>query len=198
MPIKIYLASQSPRRTELLTQIGVAHQMLRVDVDETAYPKETPDALVRRLAVAKAKAGYQVLSATERACVLGADTMVVRGQHILGKPGSVEAAKVMLAALSGQTHQVMTGAAIAWAGGVESRLSTSQVRFRALSAAEIDWYVASGEPMDKAGAYGIQGLGGIFVTALEGSYSGVMGMALHHVHELLQAAGADPVSPGLD
>tara|TARA_Y100000588_G_scaffold45400_1_gene42913 strand:+ start:142 stop:738 length:597 start_codon:yes stop_codon:yes gene_type:complete len=198
MPLKIFLASKSPRRTELLSQIGIVHEVVHVDVDETVERGEAPDALVLRLAAAKANAGYQILGAPVQGCVLGADTVVVHGPTILGKPRSAQAARAMLASLSGRTHQVMTGAAIVWQGGTQTRLSVSKVQFRVLCTAEIDWYVASGEPMDKAGAYGIQGLGGIFVTALEGSYSGVMGLALHHVHELMRVAGVELWMSDLD
>jgi len=182
----LYLASQSPRRRALLDQIGVAHRVVAVAVDETRRPGEAPAVYVERLARAKAAAG---LAAAGGGWVLGADTVVVLGDEVLGKPADRAAALVMLARLSGRRHQVLTAVALAGAAGVACRLSVSHVTFHPLQADEIAAYWASGEPADKAGAYAIQGRAALFVSHLEGSYSGVMGLPLYETGELLRGAG---------
>lgn len=194
----VYLASKSPRRRELLEQIGVAHQLVDVHVDETPRPGEPPRELVTRLARDKAQAGAAALADKDACCVLGADTIVVCDDRIMGKPKSTADALAMLALLSGREHEVMTAAALAWSGKVATRLSISRVRFRELTEADRQAYCRSSEPMDKAGAYGIQGLGGLFVTHLDGSYYGVMGLALHHVEELLKEAGVEVLAGALE
>ncbi|CAG8865821.1 dTTP/UTP pyrophosphatase [Pseudomonas fluorescens] len=180
----LYLASGSPRRRELLTQIGVPFTLLSAPVDETALPAESAPAYVERLARAKAAAGHARL--TEPGVVLGADTAVVIDGKILGKPENAAHALAMLAELSGREHQVLTAVALTDGQRCESRCITSEVRFRAISSEEAQRYWATGEPVDKAGGYAIQGLGAIFVTALAGSYSAVVGLPLSETAELLE------------
>ncbi len=189
----LYLASQSPRRRELLTQIGVAYQLLSVDVDEAPLsPHEPAPDYVRRLALDKARAGWQQVCGSDARPVLGADTAVVLDGHILGKPADRTAGLAMLARLSGRTHRVYTGVALCWEGSEAARVSVSEVTFRALGEAECAAYWASGEPCDKAGAYAIQGRAALFVTHIAGSYSGIVGLPLYETGELLRAAGVYP------
>ncbi len=192
-PPRLYLASHSPRRAELLRQIGVAYRQLAVTVDESPHTAEAAARYVLRIAWRKAEAGRQQLLADPSlpvAPVLGADTAVVLQEgEILGKPQDGAEARRMLARLSATTHQVMTGVALLGEAGGRSRICCSRVTFRPLTAAEIDRYVASGEPLDKAGSYAIQGRGALFVRHLEGSYSGVMGLPLFETGELLREVG---------
>ncbi|MBU2710088.1 Maf family protein [Zooshikella harenae] len=191
----IYLASQSPRRQELLKQIGVNYLIIPAAIDESPYADEVGDAYVLRMAKEKANAGWQILhaeesiiSSTEKCspCVLAADTSVIVDGCILGKPKDESEAKAMLMRLSNRTHQVITAVALKASSQMEARLSVSNVTFRALTDADAQAYIRSGEPLDKAGAYAIQGLGAIFVQHLAGSYSGVMGLPLTETAELLQ------------
>ncbi len=184
----LFLASASPRRRELLTQIGVPFSLLSVSIDETPGTAEAPDAYVQRLAREKALAGLAQVD-QDSACVLGADTTVVLDQQILGKPADKADALAMLHALSGREHQVMTAIALANRAGCEVRLVCSRVRFRAISVDEAERYWASGEPQDKAGGYAIQGWGAVFVSSLEGSYSAVVGLPLCETAQLLEAYG---------
>lgn len=183
----LYLASGSPRRRELLTQIGVPFLTQIAPIDENALPDEAPLAYVERLARAKAQAGLAALSSTEQAVVLGADTAVVLDGRILGKPADRNEALSTLRALSGRTHQVLTAVALASAGRAEARVVISEVSFRPLRDAELEAYWASGEPCDKAGSYGIQGLAAVFVSRLQGSYSAVVGLPLCETAEMLEA-----------
>jgi septum formation protein len=185
----LYLASGSPRRRELLTQISVPYTALSAEIDETPFADEQPLAYVERLARGKAQAGLASLSATSQACVLGADTAVVLDGRILGKPLDEADARAMLTALSGREHQVLTAVAVANRQGSEARVVSSRVRFRPIRAEEIQAYWASGEPRDKAGSYAIQGLAAIFVEALQGSYSAVVGLPLCETAELLSRFG---------
>jgi septum formation protein len=190
------LASRSPRRRELLTQMGVAHRVVDVAVDETPRPGEAPAEYVLRLAVAKARAGAAL--AEDRATpVLAADTAVVAGGQILGKPRDRADFLAMFGLLAGASHKVLTGVALAVDEGVESRLSVSRVSFRPIGQEERLAYWASGEPADKAGGYAIQGLGALFVERLEGSYSGVMGLPLFETAELLRTVGYQLQADGL-
>lgn len=182
----IVLASASPRRAELLEQIGLSFLVRPADIDETPAAGEPAERYVERLAREKALAGSAFGPGS---LVIGSDTSVVLNGRILGKPATANDAVSMLKELSGQTHQVMTAVAIACKGSCESRLTVTDVRFRELSVREIDAYVATGEPMDKAGSYGIQGRGGIFVEELRGSYSAVVGLPLRETAELLADAG---------
>ena len=183
----LYLASGSPRRRELLAQIGVPFSVVSAPIDETPLPDESAPAYVERLARAKAAAGLACLEGP--AVVLGADTAVVLDGRILGKPENREDALAMLADLSGREHQVLTAVALSDGQRVHSLCVTSKGRFRAISAAEAQRYWASGEPADKAGGYAIQGLGAVFVTGLSGSYSAVVGLPLSETAELLGQFG---------
>jgi len=184
----LILASASPRRRELLSQIGVPHEVLAVDVDESPLPGELPEQLVSRLARDKAVAGRGRSGGTR--AVLGSDTIVVLGGVVHGKPRDEADAARMLRALSGQSHQVLTAVALATTdGGLSEALSRTEVRMRAIAEAEIRAYWASGEPQGKAGAYAIQGRGAAFIERIHGSYSGVMGLPLYETARLLQAHG---------
>ncbi len=184
----IFLASQSPRRRELLLQIGVTHDVVRVDVSERRLDGETAHDFVARVALDKARAGWQALRGQQRRPVLGADTAVVVDGRILGKPRDREAALAMLQLLSGRTHEVLTAVALV-AGSEAVRTSTSSVTFRTLEEAECAAYWETGEPADKAGAYAVQGLAAVFIARLEGSYSGVMGLPLFETAQLLDEFG---------
>lgn len=182
----VCLASASPRRRELLTQIGVPHVVVSTDVDEFARAGETPRDYVLRLAREKARV---VWDKDARLPVLAADTTVALDGLIFGKPRDREEALEMLRMLSRRTHQVLTAVALADARGVDTRSSVSAVTFSALSAQECAAYWETGEPRDKAGAYAIQGLAAMFIERLEGSYSGVMGLPLFETAQLLRSAG---------
>lgn len=182
----LMLASQSPRRKELLSQIGVRHGVLRVDVPEVLASGEAPEAYVQRLALAKARAGGLLCPQLP---VLGADTVVVHDGEVLEKPMDKAAALAMLAKLSDTTHRVITAVAICCGAEEACTVSRSEVSFRKITADEAERYWSTGEPADKAGAYGIQGLGAVFVSRLEGSYSNVVGLPLAEVHRLLQQFG---------
>jgi septum formation protein len=194
----IYLASQSPRRMELLRQIGVTPILLplrtappRAEVDETPLPGEAAEAYVRRLALMKARAGLKAMAGrrlTPRP-ILAADTTVTMDGVLLGKPADEKEAMAMLHAYSGRGHQVLTGVCLAYGERLETRISTSEVRFRVLDETEIKAFVATGEAWGKAGAYGIQGHAAMFIEHLAGSYSGVMGLPLFETAELLREAG---------
>lgn len=196
----IYLASRSPRRRELLSQIGVRYQLLlfrsrpqeAVEVDETPLNDEAPAAYVERIARAKAEAGWtrMLQRGLPHAPVLAADTAVALSGHILGKPANREQAAEMLAALSGKAHEVVTAIALKSAEQLQSALSVSEVRFKPLTSEEIKHYVASGEADDKAGAYAIQGRAARFIIELRGSYSGVMGLPLYETGQLLERLGS--------
>jgi len=183
----LYLASKSPRRRELLAQIGVQYQTLDVQVVEARGAQETPTGYVSRLARAKSQAGYDALLARglARKPVLGADTVVVLGSEVLEKPRGKAEGVAMLRALSGLTHEVVTALAVTFDGRQVLRVSVSEVRFRALSEDEIEGYWKTGEPQDKAGGYGIQGLAAVFVEHISGSYSGVVGLPLAEAQGLL-------------
>jgi septum formation protein len=182
---QLYLASGSPRRRELLTQIGVPFTAISADIDETPLNDETPSAYVERLARGKAEAGRRALQNDADGCVLGADTAVVLDGRILGKPQDQADSLSMLLSLSGRDHEVLTAIAVLDGQRCESRVVRSRVRFRAIAEQEAVAYWASGEPRDKAGGYGIQGLGAVFVAGLEGSYSAVVGLPLCETCELL-------------
>jgi len=193
---RIYLASRSPRRRDLLKQIGVPFELLLlrddlrrgVDVDETPLADESPGVYVLRIAKEKAamavrQIAYRVLPQKP---ALAADTTVVFDGQIVGKPDDAEHAARILRAFSGREHQVLTAVAVALREQIETQISVSSVWFRELSEADIRRYCASGEPLDKAGAYAIQGRAGAFVTRISGSYSGIMGLPLTETTELLQ------------
>jgi septum formation protein len=187
----IILASGSPRRAELLQQIGVPFLQRPVDLDETPLAGEVPVDYVQRLALAKARAGWQQSQANgDNLPVLGADTSVVLNNRIMGKPADFDAAQGMLSALSGKTHQVMTAISLVNAEQQLTALVTSDVSFRQLDGEEILAYWQTGEPVDKAGSYAIQGLGAVFVSQLSGSYSAVVGLPLLETWQLLKKMDA--------
>mgnify|MGYP001619884164 CR=1 FL=1 len=187
----IYLASRSPRRQELLAQIGVKFEAMEIDVDESVLGGESPRAYVDRLARAKAEAGWQCIERDNlpRAPVLGADTTVALDGRILGKPADDREAAEMLAVLSGRLHEVLSAVALKQGSWLESAVSVSEVRFKSLAKEEIARYVAAGEWQDKAGAYGIQGQAARFVAELRGSFSGVVGLPLFETAQLLDRIG---------
>ena len=201
--MRIYLASRSPRRRELLTQMGIAfdtvvfREGLRADneTDETPHPGEEPVAYVERVARAKAEHGLKIVYERKLPLrpILSADTTLEFAGEIIGKPVDMPDAVTILKRLSGRTHRVLTGVAVNYQGRTEFILSSSEVRFRQLDEDEIRHYVISGEPMDKAGAYGIQGRAGMFVEHLAGSFTGVMGLPVCETGELLKKMGFKPL-----
>lgn len=180
--LRVVLASQSPRRRDLLTLVGIAHEVAPADIDESALPEEAPAAHAERLA--REKAQVAAASAPE-AVVIAADTIVVIDGLILGKPRGEDDARRMLRLLQGRTHTVLTALAVARGGRLESAVENVAVTFRPLDDERIADYVATGEPMDKAGAYGIQGYGATIVERIDGDYFAVMGLALGRLLELL-------------
>ena len=197
----LYLASQSPRRGELLQQLGLQFEKVCLDVDEARNSGELPEDFVGRLGLDKAMAGYRALIdqslpllAASPFAVLGADTIVVCDDKVLGKPTSEADAGQILRLLSGRSHNVYTSVSVVYSDAngeysVHSITNKTQVTFRTIEPAEVKWYWQSGEPRDKAGAYGIQGLGAIFVSQLEGSYSSVVGLPLFETSQLLSQLG---------
>ena len=199
----VYLASQSPRRAQLLTQLGVRHELLLADGNEDAEaleavkPNEAPAAYVKRVTSLKLDAAVarMVRRGLQNAPVLCSDTTVALGREIYGKPASTGDAQRMLTALSGQTHRVLTAVAVqangkeGAAGMRHAACCVSQVQFEAMTPAQIRAYVATGEPMGKAGAYAVQGRAALHITCISGSYSGIMGLPLYETAQLLRAAG---------
>ncbi|WP_233841350.1 Maf family protein [Dyella sp. 2HG41-7] len=187
----LYLASQSPRRRELLGQLGVTFSVLDVDVEEVPLPDEAPVDYVRRVARDKAQAGWQSFAskASADALVIASDTEVVLDHRVFGKPRDADDAVEMLQTLSGRTHDVMSSVWMVSARQEQGDVCISRVRFAALSEATIAAYVATGEPFGKAGAYAIQGRGATLIEHLEGSYSGVVGLPLFETARLLRAFG---------
>jgi septum formation protein len=195
----VYLASKSPRRRELLKQIGVQYELLlirdqppaRLDIDEAVLPEELPRAYVERIVKVKSDAGMRIMRARRLPVrpILTADTTVALGDEIFGKPANPEEARAMLGKLSGQTHQVLTAVAVTFDFDTHQMLSTSYVTFAPLSEADIKRYLDSGEWKDKAGGYAVQGIAAKFVAKISGSYSGVMGLPLHETTLLLRKAG---------
>ncbi|MCP4002441.1 MAG: septum formation inhibitor Maf [Gammaproteobacteria bacterium] len=192
-PGELILASASPRRRELLLQLDVNFTVRPAQIDETVLPGEAPEAYVRRMALAKAAAGLHL--ARPGACVLGADTAVVIGEVILGKPQDREDALQMLQMLSGQTHRVLSGVAVTDDDRLQAALSITEVTFGVISPAAAAAYWDTGEPVDKAGGYAIQGRGVVFVQHIMGSYSGVVGLPLFETAELLHHFGYTPGFP---
>lgn len=189
--LQLYLASASPRRFELLTRMGLQPLLLPQKLDETWNPGEPADTYVLRLAQAKAEAGLRDPGYSGSLPLLAADTAVVCNGMVLGKPGSLADATGMLRALSGRMHEVMTAVVVGDSRNLASALSVSKVYFRELAEDEIAAYWASGEPRDKAGSYAIQGRGAMFVSRLEGSYSGVVGLPVFETMQLLARFGMD-------
>ena len=182
---QLYLASSSPRRRELLTQIGLPFHIVPASIDETPESGESAQAYVERLARSKALAGLNFLAQRADVCVLGADTAVVLDGRILGKPVDREDALAMLQALSGREHEVVTAVAVADRDRCEARVVSSRVTFREVSVEEAERYWETGEPQDKAGGYAIQGLAAVFISRVEGSYSAVVGLPLCETSALL-------------
>jgi septum formation protein len=189
-PSELILASASPRRRELLAQLDVQFSVLPTDTDESVLVGELPAAYVNRMALDKATRGLAL--AGRPGCILGADTAVVIGGSILGKPRDREDGLAMLQMLSGQTHQVLSGIAVTDGTQVQQRLSITEVTFGLVSAVASAAYWETGEPSDKAGAYAIQGRGAVFVRHITGSYSGVVGLPLYETAELLRGFGYCP------
>ncbi len=183
------LASGSPRRRELLLSLGFVFDVRSADLDEAVEPAELPERYVARLSCAKAEAVRGARGSAPRSVVLAADTTVVLGGRILGKPSDPEEARSMLRALSGQSHRVLTGVTVLpWQGEPCTEVVETAVTFTNLSETQIAWYVATEEPLDKAGAYAIQGRGGAFVRRISGSYSNVVGLPLSETVALLERA----------
>jgi septum formation protein len=186
----LYLASRSPRREQMLRQIGVAFELLHVGVPEVRVAGESAQDYVSRVAREKARAGFAIARMhDENAIVLGADTEVVLDDRVFGKPRDANDAAAMLRALSGRTHRVISSVWCVANDREKSASSMSEVRFASLSEADVESYVVTGEPFGKAGAYAIQGRGGVFIEHLSGSYSGVMGLPLYETARLLRQFG---------
>ncbi len=188
---RVVLASASPRRRDLLEQLGVEFEVRAADIDESVHGGEQPVPYVRRLAEEKSRA----IDVDQDVLVISADTTVDLGGEILGKPVDEEDARRMLRALSARTHRVHTGLAVRIGDDMRSDVVTTLVTFTPLTAASIDWYVATGEPLDKAGAYAVQGSGGVFVQRIRGSVSNVIGLPLHTLVRLAAELGVPLVNP---
>ena len=196
---KIWLASKSPRRAELLQGMGVPFEVLQFtdaagaqyEVDESVHPGEPPRDYVRRVALDKALHALSYMRDRQLVArpLLSADTTVALGDRILGKPADAAEAREMLGALSGQVHEVLTAVVVIDGHDIRQMLSVSRVHFMPLSVETIDRYIASGEPFDKAGAYGIQGHAGVFVAEMQGSFTGIMGLPVHETASLLEPSG---------
>lgn len=186
----VVLASASPRRRDLLARLGIVPDIRPAHVDETPHPGEAPQALVQRLAHAKAAA----VDAPDDALVVAADTEVVLDGRVLGKPADDAQAVAMLTALSGRTHDVLTGVAVRCGDRTTTDVAVTRVHVRSLGPPEIDWYVRTGEPMGKAGAYAIQGAGAVFITGIDGSDTNVIGLPLALLVSLARRVGVDLLS----
>lgn len=186
IPPRVILASQSPRRRELLTLVGIAHEVRPADIDERYFPGEEPSAHAERLAREKAA----VVSRDDaEALVIGSDTIVVVDGDVLGKPRDTAQAVEMLTRLSGRSHTVLTGVAARWRGAERSAVESVTVTFHPLVPEQIHAYIATGEPMDKAGAYGIQGFGATIVQRVDGDYFAVMGLPVQRLVQLMSELG---------
>jgi septum formation protein len=185
MAPRLILASASPRRARILESLGLRFDVRPADADETVLPGESPIAMVKRLARVKAS----VPKARPNQCVLAADTVVVLGSRMLGKPRDRAEARSMLRALSGRTHVVATGVTVRFSGGLITVVDRTRVKFRPMSEAEIERYVRTGEPLDKAGAYHVEGGGAAFIEAIHGSPSNVAGLSITTARRLLKRAG---------
>ena len=188
----LYLASTSPRRRELLAQADIKFSMLDIAIDESQRSNELPTAYVERLAKEKAEAGFKSVQDDANAVVLAADTIVVLEDSILGKPANQVQAGQMLRALSGRSHTVMTAFAIKTHQQIRVQRVNTTVFFRSITSKEVDWYWNTGEQQDKAGGYGIQSKGGVFVSTISGSYSAVVGLPLAEVISALHSLGVHP------
>jgi septum formation protein len=193
--MRFILASQSPRRRELLASIGLAFDVMPSDVPEVHRPGESPEEYVARLSRDKAAA---VAAKHEDAWIIAADTTVLLGDELLEKPVDDDDAKRMLATIAGKTHIVYTGVTLhnAARGWHDTRVAETEVRMLPLDERDIAWYVSTGEPLDKAGAYAAQGLGGMFIDSIHGSYTNVVGLPLALLFQMLRRAGVDPLKRG--
>lgn len=189
MSLALHLASTSPRRQEILRSLGLAFTVIAVEIDERRLEGETPQQMVLRLAADKAAAAVSA----DRQLIIGADTIVILGDKVFGKPRDKDDAVEMLMSLSGRSHTVLSGVALWSSGGIRSALAETEVRFREIGEDEALAYWHSGEPCDKAGSYAIQGRGGAFVAAISGSYSGVVGLPVYELAALLGSAGIEVV-----
>ncbi len=189
MSLALHLASTSPRRQEILRSLGLAFTVIAVEIDERRLEGETPQQMVLRLAADKAAAAVSA----DRQLIIGADTIVILGDKVFGKPRDKDDAVEMLMSLSGRSHTVLSGVALWSSGGIRSALAETEVRFREIGEDEALAYWHSGEPCDKAGSYAIQGKGGAFVAAISGSYSGVVGLPVYELADLLGSAGIEVV-----
>ena len=187
---QLYLASNSPRRREILQNLGYTIHNIAAEIDETPRPSESAHDYVLRLAIAKNRAARQANPQAQQFPIISADTSVVHRDIILGKPTSPEHAAAMLRGLSGDTHQVLTAVCVSFGAHEHATVQQNNVQFCPLTPAQIAAYIATGEPLDKAGAYGIQGIGGVFVQHLAGSFTGVMGLPVFETIALLQRCGA--------
>ncbi|MDF7676770.1 Maf family protein [Neisseriaceae bacterium ESL0693] len=188
----VYLASGSPRRHDILCQLGYQVIRLEAAIDETAHPGEPAADYVERMAVEKNTAALNQ-NPEPQYPIISADTIVVLDQHILGKPHNAQQASAMLHSLSGRTHQVLTSVCVYWQNQQHKILQINEVTFAPLSAEQINAYVESKEPLDKAGAYGIQGLAGTFVTHISGSFTGIMGLPVYETSQLLTLCDCPPL-----
>jgi septum formation protein len=191
--MKFILASQSPRRRELLQTIGLSFDVVPSDIPEVREPGEAPEEYVARLSRQKAAA---VAGRHPASWIIAADTTVLLGEELLEKPADRNDAKRMLAKIAGQTHVVYSGLTLqnASRGWRDTRVAESEVRMLPLGEKEIEWYVATGEPLDKAGAYAAQGIGGMFIDSIHGSYTNVVGLPLALLFQMLRRAGIDPLA----
>lgn len=189
--MNFFLASTSPRRRELLNSLGIAHELINININEERRNNETPLNYVERMAKEKVEAGFSALADTGQALVLAADTMVMLGDRVLGKPQDRQQAREMLLSLSGRSHVVITSFALKSADKIRIQRVHTTVFFRHILDAELDWYLNTGEPQDKAGSYAIQGAGGVFVNSISGSYSSVVGLPLSELIVALRDFGLD-------
>ncbi|MEW9797906.1 Maf family protein [Alteromonas sp. CYL-A6] len=189
MSSKLILASASPRRTALLTQLGIAHTVMPVDIDESALPDESPFTQVERLAAQKAQAAFARLDNADDAVILASDTLIALDGVSLGKPVDEADSVRILSALSGRTHEVLTAISVKSTERQVTECITTRVQFATLTEQQMAAYWATGEPQDKAGSYAIQGIGGQFVIAIDGSASAVVGLPLYETVQLLSAFG---------
>lgn len=185
---KLYLSSQSPRRQELLAQLGLTFKTINAPIEETALPKETPESFVLRMAIEKSLAGFNKIPG-KKIWVIGSDTIVLIDDKCLGKPNNKVDAFRMLRLLSGRKHHVLTSVAVVNNGAVFSALNKTEVTFKEINDSDIESYWLTKEPQDKAGGYAIQGIGAKFIKEIKGSYSGVMGIALFELSGLLKESG---------
>lgn len=188
--MKLVLASASPRRRELLASIGMEFDVIPSDVPEQRADSETPEEYVARLSREKARA---VATGRPDAWVLAADTIVVLGDDVLEKPADKADARRMLAQIAGRTHVVFTGVTLTKSGYTDTHVCTTEVRMLNLTERDVAWYVETGEPLDKAGAYAAQGVGGMFIDSIHGSYTNVVGLPLALLFQMLRKAGIDPL-----